>query len=424
MASKSTTRPWKRTFFTIWGGQALSLYGSELVQFALVWWLTLRTDSATVLSVAMLVGIIPRVVLSPLAGAVIDRYNRQRIMIWADSGIALTTLALVILAALGLLEPWHIYIALTLRSVGQTFHLPAMEASTTLLVPREQLARVGGINQTLYGLVSIAAPPLGALLYELLPLSLVLAVDILSAAGAVGTLLVVHIPQPPAGAPSHANPFHALLNDSLTGIRYVYAWRGLFILLLGAALVNMMLSPVSALLPLLITRVFKGTVVQLGLLDSLFGIGMIAGGLVLSAWGGFRRRIVTSMISLILMGSGVLLIGAAPADAFWLVLAGILLVGTMQAFTNGPITAVVQASVPPEVQGRVFTTMNTLSSLMAPLGLLLAGPVADALGIRSWYYIAGATCIVFGALGLVAPDVRHIERQPAAAAPSDPPAAP
>ncbi len=411
MQNSSAAGRWRRTFFTVWGGQALSLFGSELVQFALVWWLTLRTDSATVLSIAMLVGVVPRIVLSPLAGAVIDRYNRRIIMILADGGIALITLALVLLDALALLQPWHIYAALALRAAGAAFHLPAMEASTSLLVPEQQLARVGGMNQTLSGLVSIAAPPLGALLYGLLPLYGILAIDILTAAAAVSTLLVSHIPQPPAGTPSHANPFRALLQDSLVGFRYIHAWRGLFLLLIVASLLNMVLSPVSALLPLLVTRVFSGTALQLGLLDSMFGIGMILGGIVLSVWGGFKRRIYTSLSGILAMGCGVLAVGAAPAGAFWLVLVGFFVIGAMQALTNGPLMAVIQSSVAPEMQGRVFTTMNSLSSLMTPLGLALAGPLADAAGIRVWFYISGLFCISAGILGFALPAVRNIERE-------------
>ncbi|MHB9033454.1 MAG: MFS transporter [Anaerolineae bacterium] len=409
MTESEPTRPWRTTFFTIWSGQALSLFGSELVQFALIWWLTVKYDSATVLAAAMLVAVLPRVLLSPLSGAVVDRYNRRKLMIIADSAIALVTLGLVVIDLLGTLQPWQIYIALALRAAGGTFHSPAMQSSTTLLVPDEQLSRVAGMNQTLQGIIAIGAPPLGALLYGLLPLYGILSIDIITAIAAVGTLLVSHIPQPTAAAPSHANPFRALLHDSVSGFRYVLAWRGLFILMLLASLLNMILNPLSALIPLYITRVFHGTAIQLGLLDSVFGVGMIAGGLALSVWGGFKRRILTAMLGLAAMGVGILMFAVAPPGAFGLVLAGMAVIGVMQAFTNGPIGAVVQAAVAPEMQGRVFTTTSAVSSLMTPLGLALAGPLSDALGIRAWFYIGGFFCVCTGLGSLLIRAVRDIE---------------
>jgi len=138
---------WLRRFAPIWIGQVFSLFGSGLVHFSLIWWLTQTTGSAVVLATASLVGFLPQVVLGPFAGALVDRWNRRRVMMLSDSGIALATLGLVILFALGLAQPWHVYLILFLRSLGGAFHWPALQASTTLLVPERHLARVAGANQ-------------------------------------------------------------------------------------------------------------------------------------------------------------------------------------------------------------------------------------------------------------------------------------
>ena len=151
---------WKIPFFAIWAGQAFSLIGSGLVQFALVWWLTSTTGSATVLATGTLVAILPGVVLGPFAGALVDRWNRRIVMMAADGFIALATLGLAVLYALGAMQIWHVYVIMFLRSLGGASHWPAMQASTSLMVPEEHLARVAGLNQTMQGALNIVAPPI------------------------------------------------------------------------------------------------------------------------------------------------------------------------------------------------------------------------------------------------------------------------
>lgn len=163
-------KSWKVPFFTIWGGQALSLLGSQLVQFALIWYLTVQTGSATVLATASLVGLIPHVVLGPIVGTLVDRWNRRMIMILADSMIALATVGLVVLFALDYVAIWHIYVLMFIRSVAGGFHGNSMTASTSLMVPKEHLTRIQGINQILTGGLNVVAAPLGALLLEILPI--------------------------------------------------------------------------------------------------------------------------------------------------------------------------------------------------------------------------------------------------------------
>ena len=157
---------WAARFFTVWGGQAFSLFGSALVQFALVWYLTKQTGSATILATATLVAMLPQIVLGPFVGALVDRWNRRLIMILADGSIALATVVLIYLFASGRVQIWHIYLILMVRSLGQAFQFPAMQASTSLMVPEKQLTRISGANQTLQGVTNIVAPPTGALLLE------------------------------------------------------------------------------------------------------------------------------------------------------------------------------------------------------------------------------------------------------------------
>ena len=187
---------WKKTYFIIWTGQAFSLLGSELVQFALVWYLTKKTGSASVLAFASFVALIPKVLISPFSGALIDRWNRQRVMIFADAAIAVSTIFLALIFWIGQIQIWHIYAIMFIRSLGSGFHWPAMLASTPLMVPKEQLSRISGLNQTLRGVLGIIAPVAAALLLEFLPIYGILSIDVITAIIAIFPLLFVVIPQP------------------------------------------------------------------------------------------------------------------------------------------------------------------------------------------------------------------------------------
>jgi len=398
-ASVEISKNWLRTFIIIWIGQAFSMFGSMLVQFALVWWLTQETGSATVLATASLVAYLPMVFLGPFAGAIIDRTNRKMAMILADSLVALTTVGLVLIAATGQLAPWHIYIAMFIRSLGQAFHFPAMQASTSLLVPEAQLSRVAGINQALGGAMNIIAPPAGALLIGVMQLHWVLSIDILTAALAVIPLFFIHIPQPARVLDSTGKPMvGSILADIKEGFLYVFRWKGLFYVLLFAVLINFLIGPAFTLLPLLVTGHFKGDAIMYGSMESAIGIGIVIGGLSLGAWGGFKRKIKTSMTGIAGMGIGALITGFAPGNMFWVGIVGVFLLGLMNPIANGPFFALIQSKVDPGVQGRVMTMVSSITSGLTPLALVIAGPLADRFGIQTWFILGGVICLILAFL--------------------------
>ena len=402
---------WAARFFTIWAGQAVSLIGSSLVQFALVWWMTRTTGSATVLATASLIAMLPQIFLAPFAGALIDRWNRKMVMIVADSLIALATLVLIYLFAAGRESIWAVYTILFIRSAGGAFHYPAMQASTSLMVPKAQLARVAGLNQTLNGIVNIISPPLGALLIGLLPMQGVLATDVITAILAVSILVVVAIPQPPrqlAQANGTARKT-SYWQDLREGWTYLISWPGLLAVALLAMIINFLLTPASSLIPLMVTKVFQKGALELGWVDAAFGLGIIIGGLVLSAWGGFKKRIVTSLMGIIGIGVGILVFGLLPTNLFYVSLISALLLGSMQVMANGPLSAIFQSAVDPDMQGRVLTLVGAGATAMSPLSLLVAGPVSDWLGIRTWYLLGGSACIIMAVIAIFIPVVMNIE---------------
>ncbi|MCL4257118.1 MAG: MFS transporter [Anaerolineales bacterium] len=397
---------WQRPFFQVWIGQALSLLGSQLVQFALVWYLTRETGSATVLATATLVAMLPNIVLGPLAGSLVDRGVRKRIMILSDAGIAIATLVLAALFAFDVVQIWHIYVLLGLRSLGQSFHSPAFSASTSLMVPKEHLPRIQGVNQMLNGGLSVVAAPLGAFLLEFLPTQGVMAIDVVTATIAILAVLPVRIPQP---APTQAEAKPGFWADFRDGFSYVITWPGLMLLLGMSMLINVLFSPAISLLPLLVTQHFEQGVVQLGWLQGLWGLGIVLGGALLGAWGGFKRRIYTSQLGLLGLGLAFGLMGLLPPSGFMFALACTLLAGLMLPLSNGAFWAVMQATVDPARQGRVFSLVISLASAMAPVGLLLAGPLVDTYGVPLWYLVAGGICVVMGVFGFLIPAVRDLE---------------
>ncbi len=407
--SSSIPKNWAARFFTIWTGQAFSMFGSALVQFALIWWLTQQTGSATVLAFASLMAMLPQILLGPIAGAYVDRHNRRLIMIAADGIIALSTLVLVFLFAQGWIQTWHIYLVMAIRSAGGAFHWPAMSASTSLLVPKDQLTRVSGLNQTLQGLMGLVAPPVGALLISVFPTQGVLMIDVFTALLAILPLLFIPIPQPVHADEEESQTKPGLWADMRAGFSFMLAWPGILAIALLATIINFLLTPMSSLMPLLITKHFGLGALELGFVDTAWGVGILAGGLVLSAWGGFKRKIFTSLLGICGLGVGVFIIGIAPANMYWLALAGMGLIGIMVSFANGPLHAILQSAVPAEMQGRVMSLIHTFAMAMSPLSLIFAGPLADAYGVQVWYLVGGGLCLLVGAAGYFIPVIVHVE---------------
>jgi DHA3 family macrolide efflux protein-like MFS transporter len=402
---------WKVPFFTIWSGQALSLLGSQLVQFALIWHLTVETGSATVLATASLVGLVPHVLLGPIVGTLVDRWNRRVIMIIADSIIALATIVLAVLFATDGVQIWHIYVLMFIRSLAGGFHGNSMMASTSLMVPKEHLTRIQGINQMLNGGLNILSAPLGALLLELLPMQGILAIDVTTAVIAVVALFFIAIPQPERieGGQLKNSDKPTIWQDFASGLRYVLNWPGLLIIASMAILINFLLTPAFSLLPLLVKDYFGGDAVQLSWVNSTFGIGVILGGLLLSIWGGFKHKIMTSMLGLAGMGTGTLLMSQVPPTGIYIAIVAALIVGIMQPITNGPIHAVMQSTIAPDMQARVFSLLGSAASGMSPIGLMIAGPISDKFGIQTWFFLGGSICLLMAGAGFFIPALKNME---------------
>jgi DHA3 family macrolide efflux protein-like MFS transporter len=403
---------WKVPFFTIWSGQALSLIGSRIATFALVWWLTDETGSATVLAMATLFALLPNIVLGPFAGVYVDRWNRRTTMIVADSAIAGVSLWLAYLFWTGDIQVWHVYVITFARAFGSIFHWPAMQSTTSMMVPKEHLGRVSGINQAMYGGMNIVGPALGALLLKVADIYHIMLIDVVTAAFAVTPLVFIMLPQPKrtngnSAVESDSKP--SLWADLREGLVYLLDWRGLMILTAMALVVKLALTPAFSLIPLLVTEHFLGDADELAWLEAAFGVGVIGGGLLLGVWGGFKRNMYTSMTGILILGVAMLALGLTPSGGVIIAVGLIFAMGIAVSFTDGPLIAVLQATIDPEMQGRVFNMFGSLISISSPIGLAIAGPVTDLIGIQVWYLSAGALCLGMGAWALFVPSLMNIE---------------
>jgi DHA3 family macrolide efflux protein-like MFS transporter len=408
--SQSETGKWAGRFFTIWSGQALSLFGSALVQFALIWWLTQKSGSATVLAIATLVGMLPQIVIGPFAGALVDRWNRRTIMIAADATIAAFSLLLAYLFATGNVQIWHIYAVMAVRALGGAFHYPAMAATTPLMVPKEQLTRVNGLNQALQGVNSLVAPPVGALLLSILPTQGILLIDVGTALLAILPLFFISIPQPQRQTEMRGQAMRpSLVRDIRDALVYIRSIPGFTAIIFMALFLNFLLVPTTALTPLLITKHFGKGAIELGLMESVMGFGIITGGILLSIWGGFKKKIVTTLVGIVGLGLGVMLVGFAPANLFVLALAGNIILGLMLPVANGPVGALLQTIVRPDMQGRVMSLLNSGATAISPLGLLIAGPFSDWMGVRVWFWAGGILCILIAIIAFFVPVIMNVE---------------
>jgi len=395
-------------FMVVFAGQAFSLFGSRLVQFALVWWITETTGLASTLAFASIVAMLPQVLLGPFAGALVDRWNRKTVMMVSDSFIALVVVALAFLYGTGAIQLWHVFIAMFIRSLGGAFQWPAMQATTTMMVDRESLSRVAGMNQSLQGLAAIVAPPLGAFLMQVIPIQTILLIDVATAVLAVGPLFFVKVPQPSREV-TEVLGLKTILSDMREGAVFVWRWKGLRIIMGMSMLINFLMNPAFSLLPLVVTNHFNGGAVELGWLQSANGVGMIAGGLLLGAWGGFKKRVVTAMTSLVISGVFIVVFSFMPPEMFLVAVGCVFVFAVFNAMANGTFFSSIQAVIPPEMQGRVFTILMSLSGGMTPIGLAFAGPVSDSLGLFIWFRIGGVMLALMGAAAFFIPAVMNLE---------------
>jgi MFS family permease len=428
-----TTLPAPRTgltaFLIVWGGQLVSVLGTTMTGFALQIWVYTETGSVSNLAFVALAFAVPATIVSPFAGALVDRWDRRTVMLVSDAAAGTATLAIAGLYATDSLELWHVFVLVSIGSMGNAFQAPAWLASIPLLVPKPHLGRANGLVQLNEGLSLVMAPAVAGVLLVWSGLGAVLIVDVATFLVGIITLAAVRFPRPKAHPETSTG---SLFGDAVAGWRYIRERRGLFGLLWVYASVNFSLSFGNVLfIPLVVA--FASEAAAGGVLSAA-GFGAIFGSVVVSIWGGPKKKVRGTMISISIAGIGIAIAGLRPSLALVSVAAFVLMSSVPVANTASQVLW--QTKVPPAVQGRVFAIRRMISQAISPIAILLAGPLADNVfepllapdgalagsvgsiigtgmgrGVALMFILAGLLTAVIGAIGYVMPRVRNIETE-------------
>ncbi|MCC3863745.1 macrolide efflux MFS transporter Mef(A) [Terrisporobacter petrolearius] len=395
---------WKLKFFTIWAGQAVSLITSAILQMAIIFYLTEKTGSAMVLSMASLVGFLPYAVFGPAIGVLVDRYDRKKIMIGADLIIAAAGAVLAIIALYMELPVWMVMVVLFIRSIGTAFHSPALNAVTPLLVPEDQLTKCAGYSQSLQSISYILSPAVAALLYSVWELNAIIAIDVIGAIIASLTVAFVSIPKLKV---EEKNLNQNFIEEMREGFLVLKNNKGLFALLLIGTLYMFVYMPINALYPLITMEYFNGTPMHISITEIAYASGMLAGGLILGLFGSYKKRILLITLSILMMGISLTISGLLPSSGFVIFLACCTFMGLSVPFYSGVQTALFQEKIKPEYLGRVFSLTGSIMSLAMPIGLILSGFFADTIGVNHWFLISGILII---GIAIVCPMITEIRK--------------
>lgn len=361
-------------FITIWFGQLVSLIGSGLTNFALGIWVYQRTGSVTQYALISLFTTLPGIVVSPLAGVLVDRWNRRWVMILSDLGAGLSTLFIALLLFAGWLDIWHIYLAIAISSTFSAFQWLAYTAATTLLVPKKHLGRASGMVQAAEAGAQIISPALAGVLIVTLHIQGVILIDFATFIFSVFILLLVRFPKPEMTSKGAAGN-DLLLREAVYGWNYITARPGLLGLLIFIAAVNFLTGIVSVLVTPFVLAFTS--VATLGSLLSVSGSGMLFGSLIMSIWGGVNRPIYAVLSFTLLSGLCILIVGLRPSIPIFFLTSFLYFFSWPIISASGQVLW--QKKVPPDIQGRVFAVRKMLAWAALPFAYLVAGPLADRL---------------------------------------------
>jgi MFS family permease len=416
-------------FFAVWSGQFVSLVGTALTHFALSIWVYQETGSATKLSFVLLASQLPQILFTPIAGALVDRWDRRWAMIIADAGAGVGTMVIALLLFTDNLQLWHLYLALGVSGIFQSFQWPAYGAATTLLVSKEQYGRASGMIQMAEAVGQVIAPAIAGAVLAFGGLETVIFIDVVSFLVAVMTLLVVRFPRPEqseAGAAARGS----LLSEAKFGWTYIKERPGLLALLAYFSSVNLIFGFVGVLVfPLILGFADE---IAMGNAFTAAGLGMVVGSVVMSVWGGPKKRVYGVLGADLVLGFALVAWGSRPS------LVPIIIGGIVAFFVipiaNGSSQALWQAKVEPDVQGRVFAARRVLAQIAGPVAMLMAGPLADSVfepmfqegglladsvgrvigvgpgrGIAFLFIILGGLSIMFTLIAFMYPRLRNLE---------------
>lgn len=382
---------WQKRTALFLSSQGLSLFGSMLVQYAIIWHITLTTESGFYLTIATVAGFLPQIVLSLFAGVWADRYPRKRLIIMADALTATSTLILAILFLLGYGSIWLLIAVSAVRAVGAGIQAPAVGAFVPQIVPPDRLMKVNSINGTMQPFIMIAAPLVSGGLISLARLEAIFFIDVVTAILAIGLLLALRVA---AHQKSTQKQSTGYLDDLKEGLRYIGGHATIKKLFVFFAFIFFLITPVVFLTPLLVTRTYGEEVWRLTANEITFFVGSIIGGALMTAWGGFKNHFRTIGFACVIWG--LLFAGLGLAREFTLYLFIMFLCGLPMPMFNAPVMTLLQERVEPDMQGRIFGVMGLISNTMMPLGMVLFGPLADVVSVELLLVVSSVLLVIPG----------------------------
>ncbi|NLJ76368.1 MAG: MFS transporter [Peptococcaceae bacterium] len=380
---------WKRNITLFLLSQTISLFGSSLVQYAIMWHITLITQSGVMMTIAIICGFLPTFFLSPFAGVWADRYSRKVMIMLSDSMIAAATLILAVLFFIGYDMLWLFFIILAIRALGAAVQAPAVGAFIPQLVPEEKLTKVNATNGSIQSLVALISPMLSGALLTVTSIEKIFFIDVVTAAIAVAVLLLfLHVPVHSKASQKQRLSYHSDLREGFIYIRRHGYVKNFF---LYCSLYYFLAVPVALLTPLHVTRSFGPDVWRLTALEVVFSIGMMLGGIIMAAWGGFKNKVHSMILSIFIVGACTFVLGFIPN--FWVFVGIMGVAGIALPIFSTPSTVLLQEKVETDFLGRVFSILVMISNTVMPLGILLFGPLADVVPV-TWLLIATGPLIV------------------------------
>ncbi|QGU95958.1 MFS transporter [Clostridium bovifaecis] len=373
---------WKKDTTIFLTSQTISLFGSMLVQYAITWYITLKTQSGVMMTISIICGFLPTFFLSPFAGVWADRYNRKKLIILSDSLIAISTFILAILFFRGYNAIWMIFVVSAIRALGSGIQTPAIGAFLPQIVPEDKLTKVNATNSSIQSVTMLISPMLSGALLNTVDIEAIFFIDVITAAIAVFILLIfLHVP---AHSKALNKQTTSYFNDMAEGFKYIknHSYVKRFFLFCG--IFNILVAPAAFLTPLQVARSFGDDVWRLTAIEITFSIGMMVGGVIMASWGGFKNRIHTMILSSFVIGICTFALGVVPN--FSIYLSFMALFGVVMPIFNTPATVLLQEKVEEDFLGRVFSVLGMISSIMMPLGMLVFGPLSDMIKIE-WLLI-------------------------------------
>jgi DHA3 family macrolide efflux protein-like MFS transporter len=398
---------WKKNAALFISGQAITFFGSWVVQHAIMWHITLETKSGTMMTLFTVVGFLPMFLISPFGGVWADRFNRKLLINVADGAIALVSLAVAFLLMAGHTHYWILLVCAGIRGLGQGVQSPAVGAVIPQIVPVESLTKVNGIQGSVLSFCTLASPVTSAALISFFPLEYIFFLDVATALIGISILLFfVKVPSLERTEKSAGNAGY--FHDLAEGLRYIRSHGFVLRLIVIFALFMIFISPAAFLTTLQIVRNFGDEPWRLSAMEVAYSTGMIAGGALIAAWGGFKNRAFTMALSCALCGLAAAGLGITPD--FWVYIAIIGLMGISAPLYNTPVMVMLQSTVEPEFMGRVLSVFTMISSSMMPLAMLFFGPVADAVNINTILVVTGCAIMTLSVFIITSKTLRRVGR--------------